>query len=88
MKKEIFERMNHLKNQTLQISTSYNIKNYSFLRYKLSDKGKILKELKTVDNDMIKTKSYLLSLIQRLENIECILDKHIDRKMKEKSKKI
>lgn len=78
--------INKVKFQSQILQTTLGTKDMPYLKMKNSEKENKYKQIKILDQDAEKSKFYLLSIIHRMESLECNLDKLIDYNIKNKKK--
>ncbi|EAS02943.2 hypothetical protein TTHERM_00492960 (macronuclear) [Tetrahymena thermophila SB210] len=83
--KSIFDRIKEISKRSSNIYDSVNSSNKIFIKKKLSDKEKYVKDIQKLQNESSKTKTFLIMMIQRLESIELEIDKFTVAKLKQLS---
>ncbi|KAL4491849.1 hypothetical protein ABPG72_006104 [Tetrahymena utriculariae] len=81
--KSIFDRIKEITKRSSNIYESVNSSNKTFMKKKLSDKEKYVKDIQKLQNESSKTKTFLIMMIQRLEAIELEIDKFTVAKLKQ-----
>ncbi|KAL4444454.1 hypothetical protein ABPG74_016747 [Tetrahymena malaccensis] len=83
--KSIFDRIKEISKRSTNIYESVNSSNKTFMKKKLSDKEKYVKDIQKLQNESSKTKTFLIMMIQRLEAIELEIDKFTVARLKQQN---